>query len=187
MIRDSIQELTFRENIEKMLREKLGLPELRTGTQVIRNEKGWRQDEKSIEYIWIVIMNRSFVGSGGLIAIKFTENNFRGQHHPNELLRAIFSVGPDNGIKEFYEERTSDTGSDSVMDNFHLDLFNANKGITLDGVSYTIHTISDNIDTIITVDNPNTSHWKNWETEIWRIGKSLAFNSQSKELTELFG
>jgi hypothetical protein len=187
MIRNLIQELTYRESIEKLVLEKLGLSELKTGTQIIRDEKGWRQDEKLIEYIWIVLMSRSFVGWGGLIAIKFKANNFRGKHHPDELLRAIFSIGTDNGIKEFYEERTSGTGPDSVMDNFHLDLFNANKGITLDGVSYTIHTISDNIDTVITVNNPNTSNWKNWESEIWRIGKSLAFNSQSKELTELFG
>jgi hypothetical protein len=187
MTQDSIKELTYRESIERVLMEKLGLSELKTGTQIIRDGNGWRQDEKSIEYIWIVMMTRSFVGWGGLITIKFNENNFRGKQHPDELLRAIFSMGPDNGIKEFYEERTSDTDSDFVMDNFNLDLFNANKGITLDGVSYTIHAISANVDTVITVNNPNTSNWKNWETEIWRLGKSLALSSRSKELTELFG
>lgn len=62
MIYDSTQEFVpSRQGIEKSLLEKVGLSELRSGIQIIRDEKGRRQDEKSIEYIWIVMMSRSLV------------------------------------------------------------------------------------------------------------------------------
>lgn len=171
--------------VERLLLKKLGLPELRSGAITIRDERGWRQDEISIDYIWIVCMNRSFIGCGGLVGIKFNEHTFRSKHHPEELLTAIFSEGP-KGIDEYYEQRTLDTGSDSVVSQFRVDLFNANKGIALDGVSYNIHIIAPNIDTIIIANNPTTPDWKKWESEIWTVGKRLAIITQRQELIDLF-
>jgi len=55
------------ERIEKQLAYKFGLEQLRRGGHVRRNEKGWGENEKEIEYVWILRISPSFVGWGGLI------------------------------------------------------------------------------------------------------------------------
>ena len=107
-------------------------------------------------------MDRYFVGRGGLITAKFNEHTFRGKKHPEELVQGVFSIGADRLIQEFYQEKTG-SHADQVIDCFQLDLFNANKGITLDGVSYRIHIMSNSIDTVVSVANPVTPHWRKWE------------------------
>src|SRR5688572_21127321 len=94
--------------LEKSIAAYLGLPKLISGGIVIRNEKGWRENEKSIEYIWIVKMALSFVGWGGLFAIKFNESKFREHLNKEELIQGVF-ISNDNGAEHFYSEIVSDT------------------------------------------------------------------------------
>ncbi|AYB32148.1 hypothetical protein [Chryseolinea soli] len=185
MTADQIQEFGNVQRIEESLANAMGVPKLSSGWKTIRDDRGWRQDEKLIEYVWIVMMNRHSVGRGGLVTVRFNEHTFRGKKHPDELVRGIFSIGADNQIQEFYQEKT-DGHADPVIDCFQLDLFDANKGITLDGVSYRIHIISANIDTVIKVSNPVTSHWRRWEAEIQNLASTLVANSDSGKLTRLF-
>jgi hypothetical protein len=172
------------QKLEKSIAAYLGLPKLKSGGVTIRNEKGWRENEKSIEYIWIVEMARSFVGWGGLFTIKFSKNEFREHSNEEELIQGVF-ISNDNEAVNFYTESLLGT-SPEIINLFNLNLFDANKGITLDGVSYKVRIIAPNINTFINVHNPNTDSWKKWEAEIWKIGNRLAEDSNNIELKNLF-
>lgn len=178
---DSIE---YFQQLERSLATKLGLTELKSGIQVIRDENGWRENEKSIEYIWVVKISRSFIGWGGVFAIKFNENTFREHLNKEELIHGVF-ISNDNGIGSFYSEILPDT-SHEIVRYFNFNLFDANKGIALDGVSYTVRIIASNINTFIQTNNPNTADWKKWETEIWTMGSRLSKDSNNKELISLF-
>ena len=65
-------------------------------------------------------------------------------------------------------------------------MFTANSGIALDGVSYEYNVIARNIETQISVNNPNSEQWKNWENEIRSLGEKLAENSANEEMKQLF-
>lgn len=180
----AIDDFQFYQNIEKSLANKLGLSEMNNGTQVIRNEKGWRENEKKIESIWIVFMSRSFIGWGGIFSIKFNENNFREYINSDELIQGVFTFDSTE-IKDLYIETLQNT-SDKIAEISNFNLFDAGKGITLDGVSYNFHIITNNINTIIKLNNPNTDEWKKWEEEIFNIGSELSFKSNVTELINLF-
>lgn len=174
----------FFQKLEKSLAAKLGLTELKSGIQIIRDNNGWRENEKSIRYIWIVTIARSFVGWGGLFSIQFNENKFRDHSNQEELIQGIFILNND-GVDQIYTD-SSLKATFNVTQFFKLNLFEANKGITTDGVSYNLKIIAPNIDTFIQLNNPNTDEWKKWETEIWTMGKKLARESNDKEMINLF-
>ena len=56
--------------IEISLATKLGLSNLKAGNIVIRDERGWRQNEKYIDHVWIVYIDRSFVGWCGIFPVR---------------------------------------------------------------------------------------------------------------------
>jgi hypothetical protein len=169
--------------LEKSLATKLGLSELKSGIQIIRDINGWRENEKSIKYIWIVTIARSFVGWGGLFAIQFNENKFREHSNEKELVQGLFI--DKNGVDKIYTKKSLDETSD-VPQLFRLNLFESNNGITLDGVGYKIRIIAPNIDTFIKVNNPNSEEWKRWESEIWAMGKKFAREANDQEMISLF-
>lgn len=172
------------QQLEKWIAHHLELPELRSGNITIRNEKGWRENEKFIAYAWVVEMDRFSVGSGGVFAVKFNETPFRDQCNKEELVQGVFRSS-DSGIQHFYKDSLSDTSLD-IADLFNLNLLDANKGITLDGVSYKLGIDAMNIRTFIEVGNPNTDAWQKWETKIWEMGSRLAKASDNLELISLF-
>ncbi|WP_341904199.1 hypothetical protein [Fluviicola taffensis] len=170
--------------IEGSIANYIGIQDLRSGNVTIRNEKGWRENEKSIEYIWIVKIARSFVGWGGIFAIKFAESEFRGYSNKEELIHGIF-ISSENGAEQLYIENLIDMSQEKVSC-FKLNLFDANKGVSLDGIAYDLRIIARNVDTFIQTNNPNTNDWKKWEAEIWEMGRQLAKNSNDLELIKLF-
>lgn len=180
-----LRELSQVQNIEIEIADKIGLPDFRVGGQVIRNDKGWIINELAIDYTWIIIA-RSFVGWGGLFTVKLKETQFREFNNPEKIIRGIFTIDSENSLKKIFIEEIHDNLADPIASQFCFDLLNANKGITLDGVSYNIHIQSNNIDSFILVNNPITAQWRKWENEVLNIGKQLAHKSKIQELIELF-
>ena len=64
-------------------------------------------------------------------------------------------------------------------------MFDANLGITLDGVGYEYLIFASNTEIKMTLNNPNSESWKIWENEIWTISKKLARNSGIDDLKEI--
>lgn len=172
------------QKIEKSLADHLGLPKLSSGVQVIRNSKGWRENEKSIEYVWIVNIARSFVGWGGLFSIKFNASKFREHINKEEVVQGIFTYNQ-NGIDQFYCKTLSDNETD-LISLFKFNLFSVNNRMTFGGTMYELRIIAPNIDAFIQLNNPNNSEWKKWEDEIWTLGRELATQSNQQEMIELF-
>ncbi len=170
--------------LEKSLASYLGLSDLRSGGHVIRDKNGWRENEKSIDYIWIVQISRSFIGWGGIFSIKFNEIKFREHSNNEELVQGAFICNQE-GIEQVYSRTLQDLTKD-IVGHFQFNLFEANKGITLDGVSYNVRVMAHNVDTFIQLNNPNTEDWRKWEQEVWTLGKELANKSDCQELVNLF-
>jgi hypothetical protein len=53
-------------------------------------------------------------------------------------------------------------------------------------VGYTVRILARNIDTFVTLNNPNTAAWKAWEKLIWEKGSALAEKAGNKEMMDLF-
>jgi len=176
----------FNQAIKISLAFKFGLDGLYSGGHTIRNEKRRRDNEIEVDYIWITKMNRPFVGFGGLITIKFNKSEFRGIKNPEKLIQGIFLYDSKGKVRELFFEEQIDRINDPVWKINDLELFTANSGITLDGLSYEYNVIARNIETQISVSNPISEHWKNWEKEIWSIGNRLAQNSRNEEMKQLF-
>jgi hypothetical protein len=166
------------------LAENLGLSELKSGGQVIRNDKGWRENEKSIDYIWLVQISRSFAGWGGLFSIKFNENKFREHTNKEELTQGVF-ICNQSGIEQVHTKTLSDVKKD-IIEHFQFNLFEANKGITLEGVSYNVRVMAPNVDTFIQLNNPNTMDWSEWELKVQKLAVELANESDNQNLIDLF-
>lgn len=178
------EEFGYTQQLEKMLAAKLGLEELRSGGHTIRNEKGWRENEKMVDYTWLITIARSFIGWGGLFAVRFSESRFREHMNPAGLQLGLFLIS-NGSIDKIYTETRADL-TDTIAENFHFDLLDANKGITLDGVEYGIRINAPNIDTFIRVNNPEADKWKKWEAAVWDLGRELAGRAGDMEMIELF-
>lgn len=170
--------------VEKTLAAELELDMLRPGGHVIRNEKGWRENEKHVDYIWMVYVSRHFVGKACLFSVKFAETQFREYVNKAMFVEGFFIAASDNK-----EQLYTNTSDDTVFDirNFNrLDLFDANKGIALDGVGYEIRIIAPNIDTFIQVGNPNSKEWVEWENDILKLGRKFGQDAGHPGMIKLF-
>ena len=75
---------------------------------------------------------------------------------------------------------------DKIRNLTTYDMFDANLGITLDGVGYEYLIFAPNTEIRMTLNNPNSESWKIWENEIWTISKKLAQDSEIEELNKIF-
>ncbi len=169
-----LERIQQRQKLEQALSEKLGLPSLRAGNITLRDERGWRTNEKQIEYCWLINVSRSFVGRCWLFAIQFNETTFRDTHNPRELVQGIFVEGKDGSLDEFFSVTQPANFVDRIREVATLDLFDANRGIALDGVSYDFHVFAYNTEIDICVQNPNSESWRQWEDAVWEIGRALS-------------
>ncbi len=176
--------LMYNQAIESSLANILGFTDLTTGRQIIRDHRGWRANEKEIDYIWITQISRSFVGSIGLITVKFNPNKFRELDNPEGILRCLFTWDSKGLITNFHKEEELYVYSDPIREMTELDLYDANKGMTF-GVEYRFKIISKGITTIINLNNPNSETWKKWVQNIWEICKKMSKNSGNIELIEM--
>ena len=92
IIKDEIRNLEFIQKIEKSLCEKLNIPTLKSGNITIRNEKNWRENEKEIDYCWLINISKSFVGWCWIFSIKFNETHFREKNNPEKIIQGIFTT-----------------------------------------------------------------------------------------------
>lgn len=168
------------------LAKALGLPELRPGKIVIRDERDWRVNEKEIDYCWLVNISKSFVGWCWLFTIKFEKSEFRDVHNQEELIQGIFTLNKAGDIENLYLETLKNDLDDEIRNLSSFDLFDTNKGRTLDGVNYEYIVISRNANIHISLNNPNVGNWKIWEHKIEILGKSLSQKSGITVLKEIF-
>ena len=164
----------------------LQIEDFRAGGHVIRDENGWRENECSVDYVWVLYFNKGAFGSGGLFHLKYNENPFREYNNPEQLVKGIFSLQANGSIDSHYLEEENTSFSDFRPLINQLDLFNANKGITLGGIEYQLHLFDLNITTSIKVGNPNHPSWINLEKVIWEMGNDLAQQSKKNDLIGLF-
>ena len=164
----------------------LDIPDIRAGKLTIRDERNWRVNEKEISYCWLVNISRSFVGWCWICYVKFNESNFRDVENPEELIKVLCTTDQAGNIDKLHIDTKSQNFEDKIRDITAYDMFDANLGFTLDGVTYEFIVFAPNTELRITLNNPNSENWKKWEKEIWKIGGNLAEESGIDELKEIF-
>lgn len=175
----------WRQKIESAICFLANTSDLMPGVMVVRNEKGWRDNERILEYSWHVTISRSFVGNLTLFALKFNENTFRDIRNKDELIVGILELDNKGQITSRYKD-SSDDLSDPIADIRHFNLFDANNGITLDGTSYDISIRAYNIQSQISLNNPNSDSWKQIERHIYALGQKLVGKSGNHYYQEFF-
>jgi hypothetical protein len=151
----------------------LKLDYLHPSWTIIRNERGWRDNEKKIEYYWSIYISRSFIGWLTVFTIKFDETTFRDIHNKSELLHGIISLKPDGEVDQLYYETFDGDTIDEFKEISTCDLFDANNTITL--VESNIH-----------LSNPDSKKWRAALDKVWELGASLASRSGNSEWIEFF-
>ena len=174
--------LEWFKKVEEFLAQELRITKVMAGKQIIRGENGWPENEKLIEYAWIIEVSRSLVGWGYLFVIKFNENEFRGRVNPEELLMGIFTCDHD-GINQICFETTADI-TDNVASTFTPNLFQKNNG--WNGLSYNVRIIASNINSFMQINNCLSLELKEWEEEVLALGSHLAQQYAMEKMVELF-
>jgi hypothetical protein len=100
------------------------------------------------------------------------------------LTQGVF-ICNQSGIEQVHTKTLSDVKKD-IIEYFQFNLFEANKVITLDGVSYNVRVIAPNVDTFIQLNNPNTMDWREWEQKVQKLAGELANESDNQNLIDLF-
>ena len=165
--------------------ENFGLTSLSAGWHTLRNEKGWRDNEIEIDYIWICKIKTAFAGSLGIITLKYERSEFRQVENLEKLVQGIFVFDSEDNLTGLYTKTQNDEFYDHVRQIEGLELFTANTGVTLDGVSYEYNIIASNIESHINVSNPNSQQWKKWEREVWNLANKLGENSNNAVIKHL--
>ena len=176
--KDELNEFSLNKKVSSSLSAELGIPDLRSGKLTVRDERVWRVNEKEIDYCWLVNVSRSFVGWCWLFSSKFNESNFRYIKKPEEL--------NEGAIDKLFDESKSRDFKDKIRDLTSYDLFDANRGITSDGVGYKYLIFAPNTEIKISINNPNSENRKAWESEIFNLGVSLGRKPGVFELKEIF-
>ena len=173
--------------LEKELAKKFQFEGFRSGFHTIRNEKGWRDNEVDVEYVWFILFDRTFVGKGGILNIKYSKTQFREVINDEKLVKAIFSFTPNGALEAFYQEEEEQKPFTTLIQEFNdLSLFDLNEGITLDGIGYRVQLYSKNTDVTMILNTPNDSSWRKLEDKFWTMGEAMAKNSNDDKLEKLF-
>lgn len=181
-----IDKQKYQQIVISSLSKKNGFSDLRTGKKVIRDNNNNRINEKDIEYSWIVSVARSFIGWCWIFSIKLKKNKFRNINNSEELIQGIFTLNKNGTIDKFYSENRPEEFKDNIKNYTEYDMFEANLGIALDGVSYEYLIFAPNTEIKISLSSPNSKKWKKWEKELWSVGEYLVEKSKIEELKNIF-
>ncbi|MFK7980566.1 MAG: hypothetical protein AB8G86_11330 [Saprospiraceae bacterium] len=185
-IKGETEKQTGIQNIEASLCKELGIPSLRAGRITIRDEQNWRVNEKEIDYCWLINIARSFAGWCWLFTIKFNKTKFREIHNPDEVIQGIFKFDKNSEIEAFTFRKKDNGFIDNIKELNSVDLFNANTGITLGGISYEYFIFARNTQISFFLNNPNSENWKIWEKAVWELGSELSKKSNSTTFQDIF-
>ncbi len=183
---NQLNKLELHQKVIANLCSKLEIPSLRAGNITIRDERNWRTNEMNIDYSWLVNIAQSFTGWCWLFSIKFNKTEFREFQNPKKLIQGIFTIDNQGIIEEFHIVTKTENLEDKIRNLTSYDLFDANRGITLDGVSYEYLIFAPNTEVQMTLNNPDSKNWKVWENEIRGLGKELADDSGVDNLKIIF-
>ncbi|MFK8058849.1 MAG: hypothetical protein AB8B78_02055 [Polaribacter sp.] len=183
---DELNRNKIHQDIEKKLSLKLGIPSLRGGKIIIRNKEKFRVNEKEIDYSWLINVSQSFLGWYWLFSLKFNETSFRENHNPEKLIQGIFMVDENGEIINLYREEKTNNIIDNIKELKLYDLFETNQGLTIDGVYYEYLIFNKNSEIKMSLNNPKSPNWKQWENNVLELGKKLSLNSENKELLTFF-
>ena len=89
---NQLSKLKFEQKVITNLCSELGIPDLRAGNIVIRDEQNWRTNEMYIDYSWLVNISSSFTGWCWLFSIKFNQTEFREIQNHEKLVKGLFTV-----------------------------------------------------------------------------------------------
>ncbi|MBC8110311.1 MAG: hypothetical protein H7Y04_04550 [Verrucomicrobia bacterium] len=160
----------------------MNLTDLQVGNTIIRDKKGWRENEKIIQYNWIITISKSFVGQITLFSMKYKANIFRDTQNPEELIQGIFRF---NEVQDCYLESEKENFDDLINLTPSLNLFGSNNGF-IHGATYNIHIRAEGIESEIVINNPSAKPWTELITAINNIGSRLALNSKNKFYQDFF-
>jgi hypothetical protein len=167
--------------IEEQLAIILKLPHFQNGPMIIRDKWEMRVNEIRVEYCWLVKIE--WLGCrAGLFRTKFAPTEFREFDNKEALTEGIFLYNMDDLITDYYIERNELEFTDLVKEASTFNLFDSTNNLYLDGVHYRYHIMSPNLDVHISVGNPDSDSWREWESQISKLARDLAIRSKNKSI-----
>ncbi|HLP14102.1 MAG TPA: hypothetical protein VK177_19375 [Flavobacteriales bacterium] len=168
--------LEHNQAIENVIRGILKVDGFGYGGKVIRDDRGFRENEKFMEYFHQVNITMN-AGSVTLFSAKFKESKFRTTLNLEELLTGIIALNTQNNLPLKHVESSSTDFNDPIREIPKFDLFEKDDSITLDGIHYELLIYASGAKTFIDFGNPHGPAWSDVEKRIWTLGRKLAVNS----------
>lgn len=159
---------------------------IHAGPVTVRNERGWRDNEKRIEYYWSVEISRSLAGWLSVFTIKFGESSYRDIQNKSELVHGIITLKQNGELDRIYYETYHGDTPDPIKEINNFDLFDAKTGITIGGIQYNFYIVVHGIESSISVSNPTNEKWKVAAKHVYGLGTELASRSGHEEWIEFF-
>ena len=158
---------TTRALIER-LSQTLGVPELRCGTQILRNQKGWRDDEIEVDYLWYALVMPSFHPRAAIGMAHMDESEFRGKKHPAVIRAAV--VISDRGKDQVGSSTFAEVTEDPLVEAIRgVELLPENRSLCLDGICYELRTSGWEIDATLRIRNPQTATLRAIEQSLFQV------------------
>ena len=159
----------------------LGISELRTGRHILRDERGWRDDETWVTRLWHAKIMPSFDDWGLVGLAEFSESEFRGRHHPACMKAAVvtFEQGSDVPRVSEWAELPSDPLRALVR---AVDLMPEDQSRCLDGISYMLTIDGSELSTRLCLSNPTQPGLVAVQAALLEVCERVQEATQSKAL-----
>ncbi|WP_116789854.1 hypothetical protein [Flavobacterium psychrotrophum] len=171
---------------EATIAEKLGLPKLDSGVLTLRDARGFRENEKFMEYFWVIDISVSFTGWFTIFGLKFKQHAFRKYTNAEELITGLYySMGSNEGFHT--ETLVGDKIKDTISEHHNFNLTDpGNQHTAIAEVSYNLHICNPHLNTFISTRNPQSEDWKNWEDIVWKLASKLSADAGDNFFKETF-
>ncbi len=166
---------------EEAIAKLYDLDGLRPGRHILRNEKGWREDEVWVVRLWQVTVFPSFDPFATLTTVHFQESEFRGIVHPARIRTSVVLHAGEGGGAVMVGP--VDVAEDTVAPLLrNVNLCPEEDSLVIDGIAYDLAIQMNQVESSILIRNPREAGLVAIESALFGMVNTVQRLSGSMEL-----
>ncbi len=170
-------------NFKAAAAKALGLENLHRGTHILRDHRGWRDDEIWVDYVWQAFVLPSFDPPAMMAFVRTRESVFRGKQHPRTQKGVMcLCDGSDNSnVTCFIADNIEDTITSLFQS---INLVPDNQQISIDGIGYLFDFSGAEISSTVNIRTPCYPLFRNIEATLFSFADAIFHSSKDKRLKQ---
>jgi hypothetical protein len=170
-----LAELAFRQ-----LSQALGLPKLRSGSHVLRDQSGRPNDKFFVGYVWHAIVMPSFDPWAAVGTAFIEESEFSGKHHPASLRAAV--VLCDSEHVQVHAWAAAQLDTDPLADAIRGVKLVSEDTLCVDGIGYILYTSELETNDTIEIINPQQPSLRALELALFRVARIVQQKTRNEQI-----